>query len=107
LSRTPPDKGFASTYGIRVNAIAPGPIETLLVQAMHTAEARAAWRSAVPQRRYGLPAEIAGTAVSLLDEGKSGFVTGQTICIDGGFTIAGVASGTAAARGIAPLRIPP
>jgi NAD(P)-dependent dehydrogenase (short-subunit alcohol dehydrogenase family) len=93
--------------GIRVNAIAPGPIETPLVQAMHTAEARAAWVSAVPQRRYGSPAEIAGTAVFLLDEGKSGFVTGQTICVDGGFTIAGVASGTAAARGIAPLRLPP
>jgi NAD(P)-dependent dehydrogenase (short-subunit alcohol dehydrogenase family) len=81
-------------FGVRVNAIAPGPIETPLVQEVHTAEVRAAWMSTVPQRRYGSPADIAGTAVFLLDGRKSGFVTGQTICVDGGFTIAGIISGT-------------
>ena len=43
--------------GIRVNAIAPGPIETPLALTMHTAEVRAAWMSAVPHHRYGSPAE--------------------------------------------------
>jgi NAD(P)-dependent dehydrogenase (short-subunit alcohol dehydrogenase family) len=81
--------------GIRVNAIAPGPIETPLVQEIHTPEARAAWLSTVPQRRYGSPAEIAGAAVFLLDDRKSSYVTGQTICVDGGFTIAGIITGTA------------
>lgn len=80
--------------GIRVNAIAPGPIETPLVQQVHTSEARAAWMSTVPQRRYGRPVDIAGAAVFLLDPDKSGYITGQTICIDGGFTIAGIMSGT-------------
>lgn len=75
--------------GIRVNAIAPGPIETPLVRDMHTDEVRAEWIKAVPQHRYGTPGEIAGTAIFLLDDSQSSFVTGQTICIDGGFTAAG------------------
>jgi NAD(P)-dependent dehydrogenase (short-subunit alcohol dehydrogenase family) len=77
-------------HGIRVNAIAPGPIETPLVQEIHTPEVRAAWMTTVPQRRYGSPAEIAGAAVFLLDGRKSSYVTGQTICVDGGFTAAGI-----------------
>jgi NAD(P)-dependent dehydrogenase (short-subunit alcohol dehydrogenase family) len=84
--------------GIRVNAIAPGPIETPLVQQVHTPEVRAAWMAAVPQRRYGSPADVAAAAVFLLDGRKSGFVTGQTICVDGGFTIAGMMSGASASR---------
>ncbi|HEX9238063.1 MAG TPA: SDR family oxidoreductase, partial [Xanthobacteraceae bacterium] len=36
--------------------------------------------------RYGTPADVASAAVFLLDARKSGYVTGQTICVDGGFT---------------------
>jgi NAD(P)-dependent dehydrogenase (short-subunit alcohol dehydrogenase family) len=77
-------------YGIRVNAIAPGAIDTPLVRDVHTPEARTAWTSATPQRRYGRPDEIAAAALFLLDPGKSGFITGQTICADGGFMAAGM-----------------
>jgi NAD(P)-dependent dehydrogenase (short-subunit alcohol dehydrogenase family) len=79
-----------ASVGIRVNAIAPGPVETPLVRTMHTEQARAAWMSLVPQHRYAAPREIAGAAIFLLDESKSSFVTGQTICVDGGFTAAGL-----------------
>ncbi|MEE1612183.1 SDR family NAD(P)-dependent oxidoreductase [Microvirga sp. CF3016] len=79
-----------ASFGIRVNAIAPGPIETPLVQEVHTPDVRAAWMITVPQRRYGSPDEIAGTAVFLLDSRKSSYITGQTICVDGGFSIAGI-----------------
>jgi NAD(P)-dependent dehydrogenase (short-subunit alcohol dehydrogenase family) len=79
--------------GIRVNAIAPGPIETPMVKEVHTEQVRAAWMRTVPQRRYGTPEEIAGAATFLLDERHSSFVTGQTICVDGGFTAAGIMGG--------------
>jgi NAD(P)-dependent dehydrogenase (short-subunit alcohol dehydrogenase family) len=79
-----------ASVGIRVNAIAPGPIETPLVQEVHTPEVRAAWMTTVPQRRYGSPDEIAGAAIFLLDQRKSSYITGQTICVDGGFSIAGI-----------------
>jgi NAD(P)-dependent dehydrogenase (short-subunit alcohol dehydrogenase family) len=79
-----------ASAGVRVNAIAPGPIETPLVRSMHTEQARADWLERVPQHRYGAPEEIAGAAIFLLDEARSSFVTGQTICVDGGFTAAGL-----------------
>jgi NAD(P)-dependent dehydrogenase (short-subunit alcohol dehydrogenase family) len=79
-----------ASAGIRVNALAPGPVETPLATYMHTAESRAGWTRAVPQRRYGTPEEIAAAALFLLDDSRSSYVTGQAICVDGGFTAAGL-----------------
>src|SRR6202012_3486347 len=79
-----------ATYGIRVNAIAPGPIDTPLVGELHAPSARAKWMERVPQRRYGLPEDIAGAALFLLDHRASSFVTGQTLAVDGGFSVGGV-----------------
>ncbi len=78
--------------GVRVNAIAPGPIETPMVAAMVPEADRAVWLERLPQRRYGKPSDIASAALFLLDGGKSGYLTGQTICIDGGFSAAGMMS---------------
>jgi NAD(P)-dependent dehydrogenase (short-subunit alcohol dehydrogenase family) len=75
-----------AAFGIRVNAIAPGPIETPMVKELHSEVARAVWKAAVPQHRYGTPAEIASAAMFLLDDRKSSFITGQTLCVDGGFS---------------------
>lgn len=79
-----------ASVGIRVNAIAPGPIETPLVREMHSAASRKLWTERVPFGRYGLPEEVAGAAIFLLDDCQSSFVTGQVLCVDGGFTSAGV-----------------
>jgi len=78
---------------IRVNAIAPGPIETPLVREVHTEQVRAEWMRTVPQRRYGTPEEIAGAVTFLLDDRRSSYITGQIICVDGGFTAAGILGG--------------
>ena len=79
--------------GIRVNALAPGPIETPLVREMHSPAARERWIRHTPQARYGTPAEAAAAALFLLDDSRSSFITGETLCVDGGFTAAGLPAG--------------
>jgi NAD(P)-dependent dehydrogenase (short-subunit alcohol dehydrogenase family) len=76
-----------ATHGIRVNAIAPGTIETPS-RAAYFAEnpgAREAMLKRVPVGKFGTEADVAG-AVSFLAGADSGFVTGQTLLIDGGLT---------------------
>lgn len=77
-------------YGIRANAVAPGPIETPLVARMHTDEARKSWLSNVPAGRYGQASELCGTLAWLLDSTQSSYVTGQIISVDGGFEAGGI-----------------
>jgi NAD(P)-dependent dehydrogenase (short-subunit alcohol dehydrogenase family) len=77
-------------YGIRVNAVAPGPVDTPMVKAMHTAADRALWTRHIPMRRYGKPEEIAGVIEFLLDGTSSGYVTGEIVAVDGGFRGAGI-----------------
>lgn len=75
---------------IRVNAIAPGPIETPMVKENHTAATREEWQRTVPMRRYGQPEEIASAIAFLVDGRQSSYVTGQVLAVDGGFTSAGL-----------------
>ena len=75
--------------GIRVNTVAPGPIETPLVKAMHSAADRARAVRSVPQGRYGQPQDIASAISYLLDDARAAYVTGHTLCVDGGFFAAG------------------
>lgn len=77
-------------HGIRVNAVAPGPIDTPMVKAVHDAETRGAYLRHVPMRRYGSPAEIAGAVRFLLDDTLSSYVTGEIVAVDGGFRGAGL-----------------
>lgn len=70
--------------GIRVNAIAPGTIETELVQNYSPAE-RLAFAHSSPMGRSGTPDEIAQAALFLCSE-ESSYVTGQVLNVDGGAT---------------------
>lgn len=79
-------------HGIRVNAIAPGPIDTPLAQKVHSAATREEWAELVPMKRYGTTDEVVGAARFLLDDAASGYITGQTLCVDGGFVIGGIRS---------------
>lgn len=75
---------------IRVNAVAPGPIETPMVVETHTAVTREEWHRTVPMRRYGQPEEIASAISFLVDGDRSSYITGQVLAVDGGFTAAGI-----------------
>ena len=68
--------------GVRVNAIAPGPILTDNLQRAGAAAQQAA-AAAMPMRRIGLPDEVAAAAVWLCSDAAA-FVTGTTLVIDGG-----------------------
>jgi NAD(P)-dependent dehydrogenase (short-subunit alcohol dehydrogenase family) len=77
------------TLGIRVNAIAPGPVDTAMAKAVHTPEIRAGYRDAIPLARYGTPEEIA-EAVGFLCSAQAAYVNGQVLAVDGGFDAAGI-----------------
>lgn len=70
--------------GIRVNAVAPGTIDTVLLRtAPGIAEASEGYRQRTPLRRLGQPAEI-GDAVAYLGSDLSSYVTGHALTVDGG-----------------------
>jgi NAD(P)-dependent dehydrogenase (short-subunit alcohol dehydrogenase family) len=75
---------------IRVNAVAPGPVDTPLVQVLHSAEDRQRHDHYVPMRRYAAPSEIATAIEFLLDEQRSSYITGEILAVDGGFSGAGI-----------------
>jgi NAD(P)-dependent dehydrogenase (short-subunit alcohol dehydrogenase family) len=75
----------AST-GVRVNAVAPGPTDTgMLDRFTGTPENKAALVSRVPLGRIGKPSDVAHAIVFLASDSAS-FVTGQIVTIDGGKT---------------------
>ncbi|MGK7295298.1 MAG: SDR family oxidoreductase [Candidatus Wenzhouxiangella sp. M2_3B_020] len=75
--------------GIRVNAVAPWYIETPLArQVLDDADYLQEVLSRTPLKRIGRPEEVAATVAFLCMEG-SGYITGQVIPVDGGFTIYG------------------
>ena len=76
----------AAGSGVRVNVVAPGPIDTALLTRFTGTDARkAALIAGVPLRRVGRPEEIAQVIVFLASD-KSAFITGATIAVDGGKT---------------------
>ena len=75
--------------GIRVNGVAPGPVNTKLALAVHTPDIRAAYHDAIPLNRYGSEDEIAAAIVFLLSE-EASYITGQILAADGGFEATGI-----------------
>lgn len=75
--------------GIRVNAVAPGPVDTAMALQVHTAAIRAGYHDAIPLARYGTPQEIAA-AVGFLCSDAASYVNGQCLAVDGGFDATGI-----------------
>jgi NAD(P)-dependent dehydrogenase (short-subunit alcohol dehydrogenase family) len=72
--------------GVRVNAVAPGPVDTeLLNRFTGTAERKAGAAAIVPMKRLGTPEEIAQAIVFLASD-KADYLTGQIIGVNGGKT---------------------
>jgi NAD(P)-dependent dehydrogenase (short-subunit alcohol dehydrogenase family) len=76
-------------YGIRVNAVAPGPVDTAMARAVHTPEIRADYHDHIPLNRYGLESELAN-AIRFLCSDEASYITGQVLAVDGGFDAVGV-----------------
>jgi 2-hydroxycyclohexanecarboxyl-CoA dehydrogenase len=78
--------------GVTVNTVCPGPTETPLLEEMAGAGERGekyyeALRRAVPMKRLGRPEEVAA-AVAFFSSEKAGYITGQTLSVSGGLTMA-------------------
>ena len=75
--------------GVRVNAIAPGPVDTAMAKKVHTADIRSDYHDVIPLNRYGLEEEIAD-AVWFLCSDSASYINGQIIAADGGFDATGI-----------------
>ncbi|MGN6866767.1 MAG: SDR family NAD(P)-dependent oxidoreductase [Solirubrobacteraceae bacterium] len=78
--------------GVTVNSVCPGPTETPLLEGLlgageESAKMVDALRRAVPMRRLGRPDDVAA-AVTFLASEEAGYITGQTLSVSGGLTMA-------------------
>ena len=73
-------------FGITVNAIAPGLIDTAMMRKGLSDSARLQMEEATPLRRFGTPEEIASVVAFLASDAAS-FISGATINVSGGFTL--------------------
>ena len=76
-------------YGVRVNAICPGPVETEMAKLVHSVAIRSDYYDTIPLGRYGSTEEMANT-VGFLCSSQASFINGQYIAVDGGFDASGV-----------------
>jgi NAD(P)-dependent dehydrogenase (short-subunit alcohol dehydrogenase family) len=76
----------AAAFGVRVNAVAPGPVETaMLNRLVDTAELKAGLIAGVPLKRLGTPEELAN-AIVFVASPKVSFMTGEIVSVNGGKT---------------------
>lgn len=76
-------------YGVRVNAVCPGPVETEMAKLVHSVAIRTDYYDTVPLGRYGTTQEMANV-VGFLCSKDASYVNGQYLANDGGFDAAGV-----------------
>jgi NAD(P)-dependent dehydrogenase (short-subunit alcohol dehydrogenase family) len=77
------------TQGVRVNAVAPGPVDTEMAKLVHSVAIRSDYHDVIPLNRYGTTDEIA-QAVGFLCSPQASYINGQVLAVDGGFDAMGV-----------------
>ena len=77
------------TFGVRVNAVCPGPVETEMAKLVHSVAIRSDYYDTIPLGRYGTTEEMANL-VGFLCSREAGYLNGQALANDGGFDAAGV-----------------
>ncbi|MEO0543062.1 MAG: SDR family oxidoreductase [Pseudomonadota bacterium] len=82
-------------WGIRVNAVAPGPVETEMAKKVHSPAVRQAYYDVLPIPRHAEERELAN-AIWFLTSPEASYITGHILAVDGGFDAVGI--------GIAELR---
>jgi len=85
--------------GIRVNCIAPGPVDTEMSKLVHTVAIRSDYHDVIPLNRYGTMEEIA-EGVGFLSSPTASYINGQTLAVDGGFDASGVGLPTLRSGGL-------
>ena len=78
--------------GVRVNVVAPGPVDTPAVSKLHSMQDRKAWTARTPLGRYGRPEEVANAILFLLSPAAS-YINGHVLTVDGGFSASGIIAG--------------
>ena len=74
-----------AAHGIRVNGVAPGPVDTeMLAESERTVGGATTWKTLIPAGRVGRVEEVAAVALWLFSDAASN-VNGQVVAVDGGF----------------------
>lgn len=79
------------SFGVTVNAVAPGPILTPMTEKNYTPQTRQAFESSIPAKRMGTTQEIADAIVYLCSDGAA-YVNGIMMPVDGGYLASGIAT---------------
>ena len=75
----------SATSGVRVNAVCPGPVNSVMMKNIDIAMGRAGAEASVPMRRYAEPIEVA-EAIAFLCSEKSAYMSGSTLMLDGAYS---------------------
>ena len=79
----------SAEWGVTVNAIAPGFVETPMLRTLHGSSRQSTYMDVCPMNRYCSPDEVSSAVLFFASE-QASFITGQTLGVDGGYLASGL-----------------